>query len=180
MNPRGMRWYAVNSQPRKEAMALENLERQGYESWLPLVARSVRKNGRWATKVDPLFGRYLFVNVDVTVQDTSPIRSTLGCVGLVRQGGLPVPVPVGVVEALQDSVDPETGLHRLSEIGAPVFQRGDRVRVLGGPFEGLEGIFRRPTAEARAMVLLKMLGSVASVRLNQHDLGRVSAGVVSG
>lgn len=179
MKSHGMRWYAVNSQPRKEGMALENLERQGFESWLPLVARSVRKNGRWATKVEPLFARYLFVNVDVAAQDISPIRSTLGCIGLVRQGGLPVPVPVGVVEALQDSVDPETGLHRLSEIGAPVFQRGDRVRILGGPFEGLEGVFQCATAEARAMVLLKMLGSVASVRLNQHDLGRVSAGAAS-
>lgn len=180
MNSPGMRWYAVNSQPRKESLALENLERQGYESWLPLVSRSVRKNGRWATKIEPLFARYLFVNVDVTKQDISPIRSTFGCVGLVRQGGLPVAVPVGVVEALQDAVDPVTGLHRLSETGAPVFQRGDRVRVLGGPFEGLEGVFQRPTAEARAMVLLKLLGSVASVRLNQHDLGRVTAAAVSG
>ncbi len=167
------RWYAVHSQPRKEAVALENLERQGFSSWLPRVARSVRKNGRWATKVEPLFARYLFVNLDVSQQDVSPIRSTLGCVGLVRQAGLPASVPVGVVEGLQALVDPETGLHQLSQLGAPTFKKGDRVRVLAGPFEGLEGIFQRPTAEARAMVLLQMLGSIASVRLNQHDLGPV-------
>ena len=174
MKVQGMRWYAVHSQPRKERVALENLERQGYETWLPLLARSVRRNSRWATKVEPLFARYLFVHVDVSIQDVSPIRSTVGCLGLVRQGGLPLPVPFGVVEALQDSVDPETGLHCLSESGAPVFNCGDRVRVLGGPFEGLEGVFQRPTAEARAMVLLKLLGSVASVSLNQNDLGRLA------
>lgn len=173
MKTAGMRWYAVNSQPKKESLAYENLERQGFVSWLPRVSRSVRRNGRWATKIEPLFARYLFVNVDVSAQDISPIRSTLGCVGLVRQGGLPIPIPVGVVESLLQAVDPETGLHRLGEQGAPVLQRGDRVRVLGGPFEGLEGVFQRPTAEARAMVLLKLLGSVASVTLSQHDLGRV-------
>lgn len=168
-----LRWYAVHSQPRKEALALENLERQGFASWLPKVARSVRKNGRWTTKVEPLFARYLFVNLDIGHQDVSPIRSTLGCIGLVRQAGLPTAVPVGVVEGLQALVDPETGLHQLSQLGAPTFKKGDRIRVLAGPFEGLEGIFQRPSAEARAMVLLQMLGSVASVRLNQHDLGPV-------
>lgn len=171
------RWYAVNSLPRKEDVALENLDRQGFQVWLPRVSRSVRQHGHWATKIEPLFARYLFISIDVTTQDISPIRSTRGCVGLVRQGGLPIAIPPGVVEGLQAKVDPISGLHLLSEAGAPKFKSGDRVRVLGGPFEGLEGVFQRPSAEARAMVLLQFLGSVASVRLSQHDLGRASATV---
>lgn len=167
------RWYAVFSQPRKEQVALDNLERQGYLSWLPRISRSVRRNGRWETKIEPLFARYLFVNVDPASQDISPIRSTLGCVGLVRQGVCPLPVPAGVIEALRASSDPETGLHCLSETGAPKFKKGDKVRVLNGPFEGLDGIFQQQTAEARALVLLKLMGTVAKVSVGRHELGSI-------
>ena len=32
-----MRWYVIHAKPRQEARALENLERQGYEAWLPML-----------------------------------------------------------------------------------------------------------------------------------------------
>ena len=40
---------------------------------------------------------------------------------------------------------------------------GARVRIIAGPFEGLEGVFQRESGSERAIVLLSVLGQTASV-----------------
>lgn len=167
-------WYVVHTQPRREGVALENLRRQGFDSWLPMAVRRVRRGGRWCSKIEPLFTRYLFVNLNFGSEDVSPIRSTIGCVGLVRSGNAPSAVPEGVVEALRAAADPETGLHQVDALQIPRFREGDPVVVLEGPFAGLGGIFQGASGEERARVLLRMLGGVASLKLSQHALGSPS------
>ena len=40
--PSGQRWYCVQTKPRTEARALENLERQAFECLLPRIRRDPR------------------------------------------------------------------------------------------------------------------------------------------
>ena len=104
------RWYAIHSQPRKEAEAETHLARQGFEVWLPRIGRRVRKRGAWTLKVEPLFSRYLFLWVDPQAQDVSPVRSTRGVTDFVRVAGHPQPIPEGVIEGLKTLVDPTSGM----------------------------------------------------------------------
>jgi transcriptional antiterminator RfaH len=156
-----LRWYLVRTKPNAEATALRNLERQGYEAYLPRLSQSLPWRGHWRERVVPLFPGYLFLRIDEGRQALAPVHSTLGVAGMVRFGANYAVVPDGIVRDLRSLADPETGLHRLAPPARLV--PGTRVRIVAGPFDGLEGIFQRAAGEDRAIVLLSVLGQSASV-----------------
>ena len=98
MTVSGRNWYAVATRPRMEGAARENLERQGYGVCLPELRLRKRRQGRWQDVNEPLFPGYLFVALDLAVDNTAPIRSTVGVRGLVRFGLRSPPMPAGSVE----------------------------------------------------------------------------------
>jgi transcriptional antiterminator RfaH len=148
-------WYAVQSRPRQEALAELNLDRQGYQTYLPKILLRKRRRDKWTRVVEPLFPRYLFIQVDSKQQSLAPVRSTLGVAGLVRFGQLLRPVPNSVIDYIRQAENPET--HQQHADAWP-HQPGDTVQVLDGPFAGLSGIFQAPTGEERAMLLIELLG----------------------
>lgn len=154
--PTGLHWFLVQTKPAAEKSALENLERQGYRVYHPRLLERVLRRGRWLDRIVSLFPRYVFVQVDVVCQSIAPIRSTIGIANIVRFGSEPTVVPDGIVDALMRKADPESGLHRLKE--RPPLERGARVSILAGVFEGLEGIFEREGGAERAVVLIELLG----------------------
>ena len=162
-------WYVIYSKPRQESEAEAQLQRQGYEVWLPRLERSRRHQGRWRDVVEPLFPRYLFAHLDLDNENVAPIRSTRGVTGFVRFGGYPVTVPDSVIEALRGCADPDSGLHRLV---SQKLERGEPISVIEGPFEGLQGVFQMEKGADRAVVLLEILGRVSAVTLAKSSLSR--------
>ena len=58
-----MHWYLVHTKPRQEKCALDNLQRQGYQCYLP-TRPSEKLRQRLLTLADePLFPRYLFIQL---------------------------------------------------------------------------------------------------------------------
>lgn len=165
------RWYVVHTKPRMEAEAEVHLGRQGFTTYLPWITQSKRRRGRWVRVTEPLFPRYLFLQVDPEAQDISPIRSTRGVSGLVRfGGGTPTPVPDEVITAIRAMEDPEEGTCRL-ENG---FQPGQEVVVLEGPLAGLHGIYHAASGEQRAIILIEMLGRLRHVKLDTNAIDKTT------
>jgi len=158
------RWYVVFSKPRQESLAELHLRRQGYEVWFPRAQQSRRRRDRWIDTIEALFPRYLFLHVDLQVHSIGPIRSTRGVVDLVRSGLDPLPVPNEVVERLFRAVDASTGTVRI----VCDLAEGDRVRVLSGPFAGLEGVFHAHSGKERVVILLDLLGRATRASLSRH------------
>ena len=158
-------WYAVATKARDEAIAKANLERQDYRVFLPTISLKKRRRGRWVPVTEPLFPGYLFVSLVLGADDPAPIRSTVGCTGLVRFGQTHTPVPSSLIAALQGTSD--------GALDTPLpFNQGDKVRVVAGPFAGLEAVFDMPRGEDRAQVLLELLGKVQRLTVNQDDLSQ--------
>jgi transcriptional antiterminator RfaH len=148
-------WYAVHSRPRQEAIAELNLDRQGYHCYLPKILLRKRRRDKWTRVVEPLFTRYLFIQVDSKQQSLAPVRSTLGVAGLVRFGQLLRPVPNSVIDYIRQAENPDT---QQQHADVCPHQLGDIVEVLEGPFVGLTGIFQADTGEERALLLIELLG----------------------
>ncbi len=163
-------WYAVHTKARDEALAEENLQRQGFHTFLPRVKAARRRRGRWHEVIEPLFPGYLFVRLDLLLQDASPIRSTRGALGLVRFGGDPAIVPAELVEQLLVAASDEPGVVRQEHL----FQPGDRVEILSGPFIGLPATILAETGEERVQLLLDLLGRTNQVLVSRHQLAPAS------
>ena len=164
-------WYLVYTKPRQESIAEENLQRQGFDIWLPRLRLSRRRRRRWVDVVEPLFPRYLFIRLQAGSDDFAPIRSTRGVSGLVRVGMNPAQVPDSVVQALRQTADPENGLMNPE---ARRLARGDLVEVLEGPFEGLRGVFQLQSGNERVVILLDVLGRANRVKLSRHQVTALS------
>ena len=158
-----LRWYVVHSKPSAEAVAQTNLERQGYQVYLPRLVQSVLWRQQRRERIVPLFPRYLFLRLQEGSQPLGPVRSSVGVAGVVRFGCRYAAVGDEVIRNLQARADPHTGLHRLSR-PAPLVA-GTAVQIAAGPFDGLEGIFQREDGAERVVVLLKLLGQDTPVRV---------------
>jgi transcriptional antiterminator RfaH len=156
-------WFLILTKPANEHVAQVNLERQGYRVYYPRLLRPSLYRGRWIERIVSLFPRYLFVQLDAAARSLAPVRSTLGVANIVRFGADAAVVPATVVDGLIRCADPETGLHRLKN--PPSFEPGAPVRVIAGAFEGLQGIFERDVGSERVVILLKLLGQDAAVRV---------------
>ena len=149
----GASWYVVFTRPNGEEIASRHLQRQGFYTYLPrrlTIRRHARKQER---VVRPLFPRYLFVAMDLCSQRWRSVQSTVGVSRLVCRGDAPAPIPDGVVEKLIEQQD-ETGCVRL----VSNFRSGDRVRILGGAFADLVGLYEEMTDTQRVTLLLELLG----------------------
>ena len=71
-------WYLIQSKPRQESIAQENLQRQGYDTYLPMAYLRRRQRGRFTTNTGPMFPRYLFIHLCSENDDWRPLRSTVG------------------------------------------------------------------------------------------------------
>lgn len=161
----GNSWYAVRTHVRQEQRARAQLNNQGYHTYLPLIAKSLRHARKILNVKAPLFPGYLFVSLDVTQQQWRPINSTYGVMGLIMAGERPRPVPPDVVEAL-NGLTRDNGLIEFT----PRLEVGARVQVVAGPFVGMIGELARRDARGRIEVLLEIMGQQVRVRSQAHDL----------
>ena len=53
------------------------------------------------------------------------------------------------------------------------FTRGDRVRILGGPFEGAEGVLQRVKGDSRVIVSIMGLVAVATTTIHPSLLEKL-------
>lgn len=158
-------WFTVATKPRHELEAERNLLQQGYSVLLPRISIRKRQKSKWCDVIEPLFPGYLFVQLQFGSDDPAPIRSTVGCIGLVRFGQAYVPVPQSIIAPLL-GVD-ETPLSENRE-----FKLGEQVRFESGPFAGLSGVFQMRRGEDRARVLIELLGKPREVSVVIDDLTR--------
>ena len=163
-------WFAVFTKPRQEQIALEHLERQGFECFLPMAINPYqRRSQQKQLRIEALFPRYLFLRAIAGQQSLGPVRSTRGVCSLVRFGMQLMTVPEKVIRSIRARMQPESGLIRLDP--APV-EPGDKVRVFDGPFAGFEGILKEKNGTHRAVLLMKLLGREATVEVDTLLLQR--------
>lgn len=164
----GARWYCVHTKPRAEARALEHLERQGFDCFLPRLRRNTRRDSRRGTCIEPLFPRYLFLHADPARQSLATVRSTRGALGLVRFGQRIAEVPEALIARLRRDAGPDGLIVPAMVLPCP----GDTVAILDGAFAGMTGLYAQQHSEQRAIVLLQILGGRQRVMLSTDLLQR--------
>jgi len=163
-------WYVVFTKPRSEALAEDNLRRQGFRCLLPRIQQARTRRNKRLMVTEPLFPRYLFVQLDPDRQSIAPIRSTLGVTSMVRFGGELAVVPEPIIATLLARTDRASGLVSLQ---SPCFTPGDKVMLLDGPLAGIQGIFEAASGEERVIMLLDLLGRQVRVTAPRSSVGCV-------
>ena len=157
------------TKPRQERVAQDNLERQHYTVFFP-QARVCRSRSAQPSRqtIEPLFPRYMFVRLKTGVDNFSKLRSTKGCMDLVKFGGKATAVSDALIELLQDQLE-DDGILDLASLNT-VPGVGQQVRLTQGPFEGLIGKIAQHKGADRVLILLTILGSERRVEVGVNQI----------
>lgn len=149
-------WYAAKILANREMLAVQNLSRQGYETFCPRIVKHVRHARSTLRKLVPLFPGYLFVNIDMATTRWRPVDSTFGVASLVKFGGQPARLPAGLVEAMQAAATPDGEIVDLSPAADAPYEIGDAVRIIGGALNDWIGrVIALPAAD-RVTLLIEL------------------------
>ena len=69
-------WILIYTKAREERKAYENLKKQGFETFLPLIAPTNKNNN--SDYLVPVFPRYLFVKINTNKENWNSIKYSIG------------------------------------------------------------------------------------------------------
>ena len=166
------RWFLLQTKSRQESRAVENLERQGIDSFCPRINIEKILRGRRVVVDEALFPGYLFVSFNQQSISATSVRSTRGVSNFVSCAGAPVLVPLELIESLKQR---EAEQSKMAEI-AGALKAGDSLEILEGPFRGLNAVFSQPDGDSRAIVLINLLNRKVKAGLSFTSLPKLDSG----
>ena len=153
-------WYLVQLKPNSFRLAERNLQRQGFETFLPLQEISRRKNSRFTADFRPLFPGYMFVCFEINAPLWHKINSTIGVSRLVTFANQYKPIPLNLISNLMLRCNKEGKLLPPKKLNT-----GDSIKILNGPFANFVTSVERIDARQRIWVLMEFMGQRTKMQI---------------
>ena len=154
----GARWVVANTLPNREQLALENLNRQEFNAYCPVIRKTTRHARQTKEALRPLFPGYLFINVDPRIQRWRPLLSTVGIRSVVRSGEELSFLDNEFIAALR-----AREVDGVIEKPSKPYEIGQDVEIIQGAFSGLIAKIVNLDERDRLVLLLSLFNQ--SVRL---------------
>ena len=144
-------WYVVHTKPRQEDRAEAGLASLGIEAINPKRRLTASPSpGHGKSPHTALFPRYIFARFPIP-QMLAKVRWTRGVQNVVAFGGLPTPVDAETIHFIRSRLGPDG----MAKVETVTLVKGDEIKITGGPFKELAGIFQQTMSdEERVMLLL--------------------------
>lgn len=159
-------WVAVYTRSRSEKQVAERLAKAGFEHYLPM--RQVKH--KWSDRVklvdEPLIKSYIFVRIGPDQE--VDLRAVAGVVTIVSFGrGIVSIIPEKQIDDMRRLVDSERELHIIQ---SQQLVNGVAVRIVEGPFEGMEGTLVSDCNEGNFAVQIEGLNISLVTKLDKNVL----------
>lgn len=168
----GPQWFACRTHARAEKVVCGFLERNGFESYLPLVEEERQWSDRRKRIRRPLFSGYLFVRTAL-----SDLRRVVRAPRLLNvvsvDGRFATPLRRGEIAAVRRLVEGANAAGRLPR-PEDYLRPGEPVRVVEGPFEGLQGVLIDDRSGSRVAVKIDALRDARAVEVDRSALRPLS------
>lgn len=163
-------WYLAYTKPKQERVAQVNLQRQAFETYLPLFKTLSKDSAQTvvlaAEVFEPMFARYIFFKPSSPRQSIATARSTRGLSSIVSFGFEMATISPETISAIR-ACEQE---RNTTDIGAiNPFQAGDKVRMRADGMQSLQGLVHSVSAK-RVKLLLEILGHQKLVIVNHFQV----------
>lgn len=163
-------WYALSAPYRKELEAQRLLEKNEVRNYLPMHYRIfTMKSGKKVRKLVPVISNLLFAYTSKTHLQEIKQGVPFLQYRTRPEGGRNVPIIVPDNQMQQFMAVCETHNERLIYLQPDEINlaKGTRVRVIGGPFDGVEGLFVKVKGarSKRVVVLINGITAVATAEI---------------
>ena len=166
------RWYACYTRARHEKRVAAALGERGIEAFLPMLEQLRQWKDRKKRVALPLFPGYVFGRFDLGSMHS--VLTIPGVATIVRANGYPTPIPDRELENVRRFAAALGATGAEAEV-RPFLGEGDWVRVMEGPFAGVEGIILELRGRRRVLVGLRAIGQGLEVDLDRFAVEAVVA-----
>lgn len=129
------------------------------------------KNGKKKEKIKNLYAGYIFVEMIMTDETWYMVRNTPGVTGICGSSGggtKPTPVPANEIESVLKRIG------QVDEIMLSRYNVGDRVRVVNGTFNGMEGEITQINQETNIVTIATVfMGRATTLDLDFADIEKI-------
>lgn len=158
-------WYALRITYSREMALKEYLDTQHIENFIPMCTKYVVKHDKKIRQLVPVVHNLIFVHssrviideLKTTLSASFPIRYIMN-----REKHIPLIVPDSQMHhfiAIAGTLDDQLVYLSSDEIA---YKKGDRVKVIGGVFAGVEGEIMRIKGDRRIVVSIQGVMAVAT------------------
>ena len=162
-------WIVVSCHAHKESVALDNLRRQDFTCYCPMLRRQVRHARRTYESVRPLFPSYVFVAMDFDRRSWRALLSTRGVRSVISCGETPSTLKNEFIESLRER-EVDGAILRPST----PYSVGQRVRLNTAAFDGIVATIIDIDEKDRVVVLLDLLSRPVRVNVKSIHLGEIA------
>jgi transcription antitermination factor NusG len=156
-------WWVLYTRHQHEKAVAESLAVQGFEVFLPLYESTRRWKDRTKILSLPLFPCYVFVQGGCNRM--LEVVTTPGVHMILHRGERVATIPGAELDAIRRTVE-----GHLSVEPHPFLKCGERVRVIRGSLEGVEGVLIRKKGSYRLVLSVEMLAQSAAVEIDVTDV----------
>lgn len=156
------RWFVVNTKPRNEERAANNLVQGGIEVLAPKLRLRKFKEGKFVYVVEAMFPGYIFVKFH-PIDDYRLVKYARGVKTIVNFGGRIVPLQEDLIHFIQARLE-----NGVASIQKRRLEKGEKVIIKDGPFKGLSGIFEQELdGRERVAILLEGVSYSAKIEIDR-------------
>jgi len=166
----GKSWFAVETRPRHEKKVSIALQDKGIENFLPLFSEMHQWSDRRRTVEMPVFPRYVFIHIEPTTTARIPALRTGGVMSFVGNRGMGASIPDAQIENVRNIVT-----HGVPFRHSAFIDIGQRVRILGGALDGVEGILSAINGNQSLVVSIEMIRRSLAIRVEGYRIERISS-----
>ena len=168
-------WYPLRVTYNRELKVKDDLDGRNVTNFVPMQYRREERNGRMVNRLVPSVHNLIFVKLtpsEMTEYKKStslPIRYIMN-----RETHKPITIPDREMENfIKVAGTYEEKLIYLNTQPGD-FSQGERVRVIGGPFAGAEGIFVRVKGDRRVLINIPGVVAVATTYVHPSMIEKIS------
>ena len=158
-------WFILQIKSNSHHLAAKNLNRQGFETFLPLHDTTSRKASRFINTSKPLFPGYMFIKFDRTESGWHKINNTYGVSRLITFNSTLKSIPTIFVDHLMKRYDLSGKLLPIQKL-----KKGDQVTVLKGPFANFIATVEKYEADQRIWILMDLMGRKTKIQTPSDNL----------
>lgn len=169
-------WYALRITYSRELALKAYLDQHNIENFIPMRYEYVVRNGQRIRKLVPAVHNLVFIRSTRKIIDeikeenviSLPIRYIMN-----RETRRPIIIPDIQMQhfiAVAGTYDQQVIYLPSTEYA---MQKGDRVRITGGVFEGVEGVFVRVKGDRRVVVSIQGVMAIATAFVHPSLIERI-------
>lgn len=155
------KWFVAQIKSNCYDLAVRNLQRQGFETLLPKINATTKKENKFINKKVFVFPGYVFVGIDQQNPNWIKINSTYGVSKLLSFNNKPSEVPLDLIMAIKNRYG-----EKENPIINEILKKDDKIKFNNGPFVDLVGNIESVDAKKRIYVLLEVMGGYRKLEVN--------------